>query len=128
MTQRTDALRGVEQQLLALVSVPGRQLAPAALAGPRHLFRAVSSIQRDGVPEPLVGVDSDGDLQCRWTVGTTELVLTVEDRGAGYLWALDVDGAELLYAEWSPSEQPHELWSSASALLQARLAEPVAAS
>jgi hypothetical protein len=119
VTQRSDALRGVEQQLLALVSVPGRPAAASALTGPKHLFRAVASIQRDGAPEPRVGVDSDGDLQCRWTVGTTELVLTVEDRGAGYLWALDADGAELLYAEWSPSERPDAVWRSAAELLTA---------
>lgn len=117
VTQRTDALRGVEQQLLALVAVPGRPLDPTVLRGPRHLLRAVASLQRDGVPEPRVGVDSDGDLQCRWTVGATELVLTVEDRGAGYLWAVDSEGSELFYAEWAPSERPHDVWRTASALL-----------
>ncbi|TNM68764.1 hypothetical protein FHN55_06030 [Streptomyces sp. NP160] len=128
MTQRSDALRGVEQQLLALVTVPGRPAAASALTGPKHLFRAVASIQRDGAPQPQVGVDSDGDLQARWTVGATELVLTVEDRGAGYLWALGADGTELLYAEWSPSEQPLEVWRSASDLLAAPSQEPCAAS
>lgn len=118
MNRRNDALKGVEQQLLALVTVPGRPVDPSTLAGPRHLFRAVAYIQRDGDPQPQVGIDSDGDLQCRWAADGLELVVTVEERGAGYVWALDAEGSELLYAEWKPSDQPHELWGTAAQLLR----------
>ncbi|MGQ7294991.1 hypothetical protein [Quadrisphaera sp. KR29] len=126
MTHRSEALAGVQRQLLALVAVPGQHAAAPAPTGAEHLYRAVASIQRDGAPEPRVGVDADGDLQARWSVGSTELVLTVEDRGAGYLWALDADGAELLYAEWSPSEQPHAVWRAGAAILlpEGRAAAP----
>ncbi|PWJ53015.1 hypothetical protein SAMN06264364_11532 [Quadrisphaera granulorum] len=108
----------MEQQLLALVAVPGRPVDLASMAGPRHLFRAVAFIQRDGDPQPQVGIDSDGDLQCRWAADGLELVVTVEERGAGYVWALDSAGDELMYAEWKPTEQPHGLWDSAGQLLR----------
>ena len=118
MTQRRELLRGVEQQLLALVALPGQPVGASSLAGPRHLYRLLAALLADGDPEPEVGLDGDGDVRCRWQVAGVEVVLTVDDGGSGWLWAHDADGAEVAYEEWRPAQEPRAALDAAAALLR----------
>ncbi len=118
VTQRRELLEGVERQLLALVALPGHPVGASSLAGPRHLYRLLWQLLRDGDPEPQVGLDGDGDVQCRWEVTGVEVVLVVDDGGSGWLWAHDADGAEVAYEEWRPAEEPHAALAAAAALLR----------
>ena len=118
MTQRRDLLRGVEQQLLALVALPGQPVGASSLSGPRHLYRLLAALMQDGDPEPEVGLDGDGDVRSRWQVGGVEVVLTVDDGGSGWLWAHDADGTELAYEEWRRAQEPRAALDAAAVLLR----------
>lgn len=108
----------MEQQLLALVALPGQPVGASSLSGPRHLYRLLAVLLEDGHPEPQVGLDGDGDVRCRWEVDGVEVVLTVDDRGSGWLWAHDADGAEVAYEEWRPAQEPRAALDAAAVLLR----------
>jgi len=118
VTRRRDLLRGVEQQLLALVALPGQPVGASSLCGPRHLYRLLAALLQDGDPQPEVGLDGDGDVRSRWEVDGVEVVLTVDDGGSGWLWAHDADGTEVAYEEWRPAQEPRAALDAAAVLLR----------